>query len=593
MEVLPLPCLRSICPNREPVNSDLISQIKDSHRKQITPSFPRSDKRCTLDRQKEHYSAKVTSHLEVPDCVLDYKTCRKIAVETGISENTTFRICHGLATVDPLLTEVRPGYTVTRTVDLAWIHRTHCECCPPDHLYVRRTVTDAWKTPDNWKLSYSLAQDVHNSVCFTTGQAETLDPFQRASAHHLLPQQPNIDAYLVKLPHCKGRLVALQAVHSPDTRVSGLGATSIIRSKSMKSARRNKDSLRRRRLTHSQKVLPWQATLDVQISNPSMSFAKKQEILTYNMPACYLPSTIHKSNTTQLQTASVTVVQNPQTRADRSAINESVSTEAVQYYSQHLPTYMYHANFSNKLVWHVMYKSAVHDSHHLLMSWPLDHVERTLLATPTTPCLACLTALRMTVTDHFKFSKMHLQETLKCMASYLLAFTLLTGKAAKFLLMTIWVSLAMFATALQTTHPGTDRRQIRTPWLAQMIQCIAHMVWLLLMILRHAASSVHSIAAMYSAIMFVKTQHALVMYILVFQIMCAIMHMTPVIMLIVRQTMQLMLPHNPRCYRKFAHPKLRGGRYWRRITYIRRKRQSQVGLANHCTSFMCYCHLFT
>ena len=327
-------------------------------------------------------------------------------------------------------------------------------------------------------------------------------------------------------------------------------------------------------MTDSQKVLPWQAArvmnLDVQISNPSTTLAQQQETVTCDMPACYLPSTILRSNTTQLKVASV--VQNPQTRADNRATNESVS---MQYCSQHLSTDVHHANSPTKLVWHVLHKSAVHDSDHLLMSWPLDLVERMPLTAPTTPCLACLAAVRATVTDHL--SKMHLQATLKCMASYLLAFTLLTAQAAKFLLMIIWVSLAMFATALQTSHLGLGmhRRQIRTPWLAHMTQCVAHMLWLLLMILRHAASSVHSLAAMYSAVMFVKTQHALIMYILIFQIMCAIMKTTPVILLAVRQTMQLMLPHNARRYRKFAHPKLRGGIYWRRIRYIQKKLKSQ------------------
>ena len=368
-----------------------------------------------------------------------------------------------------------------------------------------RTATDISGRWSYW------AQDLHSSAFSITGQAETLDPFQRALAHQLLPQQSNnSDADLAKLPHCKGKLVALQAVHSPDTTGSGLGAPSIIRSKRIKSARRNKDGLQRRRMTDSQKVLPWQAALmmnlDVQISNPSTTLAQQQETVTCDMPACYLPSTIHRSNTNQLKVASV--VQNPQTRADNRATNGSVS---MQYCSQHLSTDVHHANSPTKLVWHVLHKSAVHDSDHLLMSWPLDHVEHMLLTAPTTPCLACLAAVRAIVTDHL--SKMHLQATLKCMASYLLAFTLLTALAAKFLLMIIWVSLTMFATALQTTHRGLGmhRRQIRTPWLAQMIQCIAHMVWLLLMILRHAASSVHSIAAMYSAIMFVKTQHALIM----------------------------------------------------------------------------------
>ena len=131
----------------------------------ITPSFVRADNRSTLDRQKIHYSARKTSHLKVPDCITDYKNCRKVAVKSGISENLRFHICHGLATADPLLTEVQPGYTVARTIDLARIHRTHCESCPPDHLYVRRMVTAAGKIPDNWKLSYLLAghtdQELH------------------------------------------------------------------------------------------------------------------------------------------------------------------------------------------------------------------------------------------------------------------------------------------------------------------------------------------------------------------------------------------------------------------------------------------------
>ena len=130
----------------------------------ITPSFVRADNRSTLDRQKRHYSAKKTSHLKVPDCITDYKNRRKVAVISVISENTTFHICHSLATVDPLLTEV-PDYTVAQIADLGRIHRTHCECCPPDHLYARRMVTAAGKIPDNWKLSYSLAghtdQELH------------------------------------------------------------------------------------------------------------------------------------------------------------------------------------------------------------------------------------------------------------------------------------------------------------------------------------------------------------------------------------------------------------------------------------------------
>ena len=225
-------------------------------------------------------------------------------------------------------------------------------------------------------------------------------------------------------------------------------------------------------------------------------------------------------------------------------------------------------------VWLAMCKSAEHTSDHVSMSWALEHDEHTLLATPTISNVGYMAAVKTTVTDNL--SKMHLHATLKCMSSYLLAFTLLIGQAAKILLMAIWMSLAMYATALQTTRPGTgtNRHQIRTPWLAQTTQCIAYMLWVLLMILRHAASNVHIVAAICSAITFTKTQHALIMYILIIQVTCAIMQLIPVIMFAVQQTVQLMMPSNRR-HRKFAHPKLRGSRFWRHIRYIQRRYKGQ------------------
>ena len=331
----------------------------------------------------------------------------------------------------------------------------------------------------------------------------------------------------------------------------------------MKSAQCSKDGLQRKRLTDSQKVLPSQAALTnnpvMQASNSGTSFAEKQDIRTCDTPAHCLPPIIQRSNTTQLNFASA--VQNSQTRAVNHATIESVSTKAMQHCSQHLPTHMHNAHSYTEPVWPANLivcacKSTEHNSDQVLMSWALQHVERMLLATPIISNVGCLAALKTTVTDHL--SKMPLHATLECMASYLLAFTLLTGQAAKILLVTIWISLAMFATALQTTHSGTDRCQIRTLWLAQTTQCFAHTLWLLLMILRHAASNVHIIAAMYTGAVFTKTQHALIAYILIFQVTCAIMQMTPVIMLAVEQTIQLMMPPNTRHHRNFAHPKTQG-----------------------------------
>ena len=166
------------------------------------------------------------------------------------------------------------------------------------------------------------------------GQAEMLDLFQRSLAPQLPSQQPiNSVAHLAELPHCKKQWIALQAIHSPDARVSGLGTPSINRSKSVKSAQRSK------RLTYYQKVLSWQVALtvnlDMQTSHSGMSSAEKQNIVTCDTPAHCLPPTIQKSSTTQLRIASV--VQDSRTRTANSAPIESMSTEAMHYCSQHLP----------------------------------------------------------------------------------------------------------------------------------------------------------------------------------------------------------------------------------------------------------------
>ena len=363
------------------------------------------------------------------------------------------------------------------------------------------------------------AQDLHSLAFPITGQTETLDPFQRALAHQLLPQQPiNSVIHPTELPHCKGQRLALQAVHSPRARYSGSGAPSTSRSKGMPLAQRRKDGWKRKRLTDYQQVLPWQVALTAnpvtQTSNSGTNFSEKQGIKTYDTHAHCLPSTIQRSNTTQLKVAAA--MQNSQALAINSVTIASVDETTMQHRKQHLPTHIHHAHSCTELVWPAMYKYAVQNSDRVSMSWPLEHVECTLWATPPIPDLDCLTALKMTITDHL--SKMHLDATLKCMAGYLLAFTLLTCQAGKFLMMIIWISLTMFATALQTTRPGTHRHQIRTPWLTQTTQCIAYMLWLLFLILGHAASNVHCIAAIFSAIMLTKTPHVLIMCILILYI---------------------------------------------------------------------------
>ena len=106
-----------------------------------------TDLHSNMIRRKSTIAQKKTSHFKGPDNVLDHKSCRKVAVEIRISDDTTSHICHGLATYtgDPLLTAVRPGYTVARSIDLARIHRKDCQCRPPDHLCARRMVTAAGK----------------------------------------------------------------------------------------------------------------------------------------------------------------------------------------------------------------------------------------------------------------------------------------------------------------------------------------------------------------------------------------------------------------------------------------------------------------
>ena len=239
-------------------------------------------------------------------------------------------------------------------------------------------------------------------------------------------------------------------------------------------------------------------------------------------------------------------------------------------------THIHHAHSCTEIAWPLMSKLTVQNSDHVFISWPLTHVERTYLLTPTLSELGCRAAMRLAAADHL--SKMHLHAALKCMASYLLTCILLTGQAAQLLFMTVWINLVMFATALQTTHLGPHLRKMQIPWLAQTTQCIAYLLWLLLTILRHFATNVHSIAAMCCAIMFAETQHTLNIHIimLIFHITCAIIQVTPSIMLAVQQAIQLMMPPKTRGYKTFAHPKLRGGRYWRRIRYMQRRHRSQT-----------------
>ena len=160
------------------------------------------------------------------------------------------------------------------------------------------------------------------------------------------------------------------------------------------------------------------------------------------------------------------------------------------------PSHIHHAHSCTELAWPLMSKLTVQNSDLVFVSWPLTHVEHTYLLTPTLselPVLSpvgCQAAMRLAAADHL--SRMHLHAALKCMASY----------------------LAMFATALQTTHLGPHPRKMQTPWLAQTTQCIAYLLWLLLTILRHFVTNVHSIAAMCSAIMFAETQHTLNIHII-------------------------------------------------------------------------------
>ena len=357
--------------------------------------------------------------------------------------------------------------TINSTSSNATAESTLHRCLHPDPAPCEFPVLQRHEESPETACSY-WAQDLHSLSFSSIGQAKTPDPFQRTLAHQLLPQQAiNSVTHLAELPHCKEQCLALQAIRSPHARCSSSDAPSTNRSKSTQSAQCSKDSLQRKRLTDYQQVLPWQVALtvnlDLQATNSGTSFAEKQAMRTCDTPAHCGPPTIKRSNTTQLKFASA--VQNSQTRAVNNVRIETVSTKVTQYRSHYLPEHINNAHSYTEPVWHAMYKFAEHNSGRMLMSWVLDHVEHTLLATPTTLNVGCLAALKTTVTDHL--SKMHLHATLKCMSSYLLAFTLLTGQAAKILLMTIWMSPAMFATALQTTRPGTDRRQTRAPWLAQ------------------------------------------------------------------------------------------------------------------------------
>ena len=76
----------------------------------------------------------------------------------------------------------------------------------------------------------------------------------------------------------------------------------------------------------------------------------------------------------------------------------------------------------------------------------------------------------------------------------------------------------MFATANHPSRPSKPPIQAQACTdvtyehrLARMTQCIVHMLWLPL-VLRLAASSVHSFAAMYSNNSRILAQHALIMY---------------------------------------------------------------------------------
>ena len=155
------------------------------------------------------------------------------------------------------------------------------------------------------KLRHGVAQDLHSYAFSSTGQAETLDPFQGPlPTHQLLSQQPNnSDANLTELPHRKGGRIALKAVHSPAASVPGLGAPSTIRSKSMKSTQRSEQSLQCKSLADFQEMLLPQVALTIslgmQASNPSTSFAEKHDIKTCDTVAHCLPP-IQRSNTTRL-----------------------------------------------------------------------------------------------------------------------------------------------------------------------------------------------------------------------------------------------------------------------------------------------------
>lgn len=126
----------------------------------------------------------------------------------------------------------------------------------PDITHTRIGELPCITTNSDRHVSIALAPDDRGA---NQGQAEMLDLLQQSLASQLLSQQPiNSVTLLAELPHRKEKCSILQATHRSGARVSNLGGPSTNRSKSMKSARRSKDSLQHKRLTDCQKVLSCQ-----------------------------------------------------------------------------------------------------------------------------------------------------------------------------------------------------------------------------------------------------------------------------------------------------------------------------------------------
>ena len=90
--------------------------------------------------------------------------------------------------------------------------------------------------------------------CWTCCNNLWLSSCSHSSQSTLLPTQSTLLPTLLSY-HTAKKNVVLQATHRSGARVSGLGASSTNRSKSMKSACRSKHSLQHERLTDCQKVL--------------------------------------------------------------------------------------------------------------------------------------------------------------------------------------------------------------------------------------------------------------------------------------------------------------------------------------------------